>query len=131
MMGTDLFSFTDTTRMAIGYPNSADRKGEGTFATPHGICVDAGPVKNRLLFVTGPITLFNSLISKATTRNPYIWITSQLGHFGQTYDRTGIACQNHSLNEKNEVVVRLGDDVESVSKKEKRAPREKRYLEEW
>jgi len=95
-------------------------KGNGKFATPHGIWIDSRPGRKERVVVCDRANNTLQYLSlegqHLTTLRGYGWPANV-----DSYKNLLLVPELHArvtlLNEKNEVVARLGDDVEGVMKK--------------
>jgi len=94
-------------------------KGEGTFATPHGICVDRRSGKELVAICDRAHHTLQFLDLDGNHKQTLTGygLPANLDTLGKLMLVPELHARITLLNEKNEVVARLGDDVESVVKK--------------
>ena len=94
-------------------------KGEGTFATPHGICVDRRSGKELVAICDRAHHTLQFLDLKGNHKQTLTGygLPANLDTLGKLMLVPELHARITLLNEKNDVVARLGDDVESVVKK--------------
>ena len=97
-------------------------KGEGKFATPHGIWIDRRPGLDEKVVICDRA---HGTLQLLTLEGKYLETIKGYGMPANvdTWKNLMLVPELHArvtlLNEKNEVVARLGDDVEGVVKKKK------------
>jgi len=96
-------------------------KGDGKFATPHGICIDRRSGKERVAICDrAHHTLqFLDLNGKHQETLTGYGLPANLDTLGKLMLVPELHARITLLNEKNQVVARLGDDVENVVKQKK------------